>query len=185
MRRNATRYTMETMSAKGGNLLLFHGAISFAAFLAISFFNGEKVASMVHFQRTNIPNTVDVGIEHTLPISLTIDVSTLDGASIVEVTNTEGGELAFISVPDEWQRREVRNASIADVTSEESSFGFTRWKLPAGATISYRSQEVPESMVLHNPSKTPVKAAVNRVDLQKNTLEHDIILVQDASALLW
>ena len=173
------------MSAKGGNLLLFHGAISFAAFLAISFFNGEKVASMVHFQRTNIPNTVDIGIEHVLAISLTIDVSILDGASIVEITNAEGGEIAFVSVPEEWQRREVRKASIAEITSEESSFGFKRWKLPPNATISYRSQEIPQSMVLHNPSEIPVKVTVNLVDLAKNSIEHDIILVQEASVLLW
>ncbi len=164
---------------------MFHGLISLAAFLAISFFNGEKVASMVHFQRSNIPHTVDVGVEHYLPLGLTIDVSALNDESITEITNSEGGELVYVSVPDSWERREVRKATIAEITSEESSFGFTRWKLPPGATISYRSTSVPESMVIHNPSKISLKVTTNRVDLEQDTIEHDVTLVQEMSALLW
>lgn len=173
------------MKEKSSLLLMFHGTISLAALLAISFFHGEKTAAVLEYRPAPPSHIVDIGIEHTEPTSVTLDISVLHGVAIVEVTSTDSTSESFVSVPDTWQRREVRNAAIADVTSEESAFGFTRWKLPAGATISYRVHKAPTQIIVHNPSTVPLQITTNYVDLETEVSDHNVFLLQDSSMALW
>jgi hypothetical protein len=91
----------------------------------------------------------------------------------------------LLSVPSTWVRREVKNAPIHTVTSEAPSLGFTRWKLPARAGISFRIPDAPDSMILHNPSEVQMKLDLVQVDLLTEEVERDILLIQEDTVKLW
>ena len=128
--------------------------------------------------------SVELGIEHSAPLALDIDMSTRDGKSIVDISHG-AEEMIFVSVPDLWERREVRGSTLDAVVSDGTTFSYRRWHLPAGASVSFRVPYIIESMELHDPSETPVKVTLTRVDLNEDTVEHDVILVHDSPKELW
>ena len=127
---------------------------------------------------------VDIGIDHDKPLSLSLEVSILEEMASVEFFS-ESGETILISVPSTWVRREVKNAPIHTVTSETPSLGFTRWKLPPRAGISFRVPEAPDSIVLHNPSRVQMKLDLVKVNLSTEEVERDILLIQEDTVKLW
>lgn len=173
------------MAKKDTQLLLLHGTISLASLFAIVFFNSDWAAAIIPKPAAPEMYTVDLGVEHTSPITFGIDVSALNDMAIIELTHKEGEETIAVSVPETWVRREVRNATIEEVTADSSAFGFTRWQLPSGAILSFRVPRTPEKIILHNPSQMPMKVEIARVDLEKESVEKDIVLIQEASAELW
>lgn len=173
-----------TVAKKDAHLLLFHGAISIASFFAIIFFNSDWAAAILP-KHAAAPYTIDIGVEHNENMTLGIDISTLNGEAIIELTNKETEETVAVSVPETWTRREVRNAPIDQVTSDNSAFGFIRWQLPKNGTISFRVPKTPEKIILHNPTEKTMKVELAFVDLDREQIEKDIILVQEATAELW
>jgi hypothetical protein len=129
-------------------------------------------------------NVVDIGIEHDKPLSLSLEVGILNDKASVEFFS-ESAETILISVPSTWVRREVKNAPIHTVTSESPSLGFTRWKLPARAGISFRVPDAPDSIVLHNPSGVQMKLDLVQVDLETEEVKRDILLIQGDTVKLW
>ena len=127
---------------------------------------------------------VDIGIEHDKPLSLSLEVGILDEKASVEFFS-ESAETILISVPSTWVRREVKNAPIHTVTSEAPSLGFTRWKLPPRAGISFRVPHAPDSIVLHNPSEVQMKLDLVKVNLRTEEVERDILLIQGDTVKLW
>lgn len=127
---------------------------------------------------------VDIGIEHEQPLSLSLEIGVLDNKASVEFFS-ESAETILISVPSTWVRREVKNAPIHTVTSEAPSLGFTRWKLPARAGISFRVHTAPDSMVLHNPSEVQMKLDLVQVNLRTEEVVRDILLIQGDTVKLW
>jgi hypothetical protein len=127
---------------------------------------------------------VDIGIEHDKPLSLLLEVGVLDGMAVAEFFS-ESPETILISVPSTWVRREVKNAPIHTVTSELPSLGFTRWKLPARAGISFKIATAPESLVLHNPTGVQMKLDLVLVNLETEEVDRDILLIQGDTVKLW
>lgn len=129
-------------------------------------------------------NTADIGIEHTDPLSLSMQVGVSAYGGYIEFF-TETSETILISVPSTWVRREVKNAQLHEVTSEVPSLGFTRWTLPPRAGISFTMPEPPDSAVLHNPSGAPLKLDLSFVDLTNDTVDKEVVLVQNNTVRLW
>ncbi len=129
-------------------------------------------------------NVVDIGIEHDKPLSLSMEIGVLDDMASVEFFS-ESGETILISVPSTWVRREVKNAPIHTVTSEAPSLGFTRWKLPPRAGISFRVPNAPDSVVLHNPTGVQMKLDLVQVNVETEEVERDILLIQGDTVKLW
>lgn len=127
---------------------------------------------------------VDIGIEHNTPLSLSLEVGILDDKASVEFFS-ESGETILISVPSTWVRREVKNAPIHTVTAEAPSLGFTRWKLPPRAGISFRVPNALGSIVLHNPSEVQMKLNLVKVNVRTEEVERDILLIQGDTVKLW
>lgn len=133
----------------------------------------------------NVSGTVaDIAIEHTQPISITLELATLNDVAIVEFSSN-AEERIFLNVPDSWIRRLVRNVPIARVRGTEESFGFTRWQLPPGAGMSFRVPDTPDGVVMHNPSGVPMKIHWKTADLLTEEVAEDITLLHDGSVRLW
>jgi hypothetical protein len=165
-------------------LLLNIGAAIAAtiAITAVSITTQEHLpASLIE---TGSMKTIDIGIEHDKPLALSFEMSSLGGVAIVEI-GVDGSERVGLSVPSSWIRREVRGAPIADVTSDEESFGFVRWSLPGSSSVSFRVPHTPGNVVLHNPSGVALKVNVTRVMLPDEVVERDVLLVQESSRELW
>ncbi|MBU0458448.1 hypothetical protein KJ652_01195 [Patescibacteria group bacterium] len=128
--------------------------------------------------------TAEIGVEHTLPLDLEIAISNMKGIGLVEITqNSE--EKIYVNIPNEWQRKEVRNTPINTIVKEPSSFGFTRWHFPPSATVTFGIPAYPDRFFIHNPTTAPMKVTITRVDLDTDKVERDVILVQESPVQLW
>lgn len=127
---------------------------------------------------------VDIGVEHEKPLALSFEMGVLGNIAVAEFYS-QSEETILISVPSTWVRREVKNAPIHLVTSEPPSLGFTRWSLPPRAGISFRITDTPDSVILHNPSGVQMKLDLAYVDLQTDTVEKDVLLIQTDTVKLW
>lgn len=127
---------------------------------------------------------VDIGVEHTSPLSLRMEFG-VRGENAFAEFSSESDETVLLSVPSSWVRHEVRSAPIETVTAEPPSLGLTRWTLPPHAGISFSIPEAPLSVVLHNPSGSPLKLSLAYIDLETGTAQKDVLLIQDDTVKLW
>jgi CO dehydrogenase/acetyl-CoA synthase delta subunit len=163
---------------------MHHHTFALIVVAAVSASIGTSAVLRAHITTPPETITVEIGIEHTAPVSLSLAMSTLKGKALLDLTQ-ESGETIFISLPENWERREVRNVSLHEVAADLSTFGFKRWRLPAGAAVSFTLPIAPDSLILHNPSQVPLKVSITRVDLETSQVTSDVILVQDSPVELW
>lgn len=130
-------------------------------------------------------SVADIGVEHVGPLALTIEVGSFRNAAVVEITSHAEDETVFVSIPDTWEKRAVRNANPSTIKSEDPTFGFTRWHFPAGASISFGAPVDPNRMVVHNPTGVPLMVNVVRAELETETVIRDKILVHESSAEIY
>lgn len=130
------------------------------------------------------PNPVEIGIEHNEPLSISIEASELRGRGLFEIGQF-GTEVIQLSVPGEWMRKEVKNASIKDVTFETASLGFKRWHMPAGSSILFELPKFPSSLIVHNPSKVTIKVSTTKVNMESGSADNEVVLVQEGPVKLW
>ena len=123
---------------------------------------------------------LDIGIEHTKQLKLSMTVTKNDLMRMVDVSNDKVEPIA-LSVPEHWVRGEVRNVPLSKVTSEAPSFGYVRWHLPPNASVSFRSDKSFNQLNLHNPSGVLVNIRFTAVDLVQNTGEHNVYRLKDGS----
>ncbi len=125
-------------------------------------------------------DALDIGVEHTAAMTLDMTITRNDLLRMIEIGNDQLEPIA-ISVPEPWKRGEVRNVPLKSVTADGASFGYVRWQLPAKAVISFTTNQPFDHLNIHNPSGAPLKIRLTVVDLQKNTGEHEVYLVQEGS----
>jgi hypothetical protein len=128
---------------------------------------------------------VEMGVEHASPLSLSLSISAQTGEGGIADMNHDAEETVYVSVPSDWTRREVRGAPLTDVIAEQPTFGFTRWHLPPGTTVSFAMERSPTSILFHNPSGVPVQVRLTRVDIEEKTIDRTNILVKDTPVHLW
>jgi hypothetical protein len=124
----------------------------------------------------------EVAIEHEKAATLSVHQSTGKGEGIIEFS-AEGSDTA-ISVPETWQRREVRGGTLDRVTADPPSLGFTRWTLPSGITVSFRA-EGNLRLVVRNASPTPLLVLGKRVDVVTGKTDERSILIKEKAEALW
>ncbi len=124
-----------------------------------------------------------IGIEHTGNAALTLTRTVDRRPQLFDVTN-ERSETIRISLPAEWERGEVRGAPLTSITADEAMFGYRRWHLPGGATLSFRNPLPGSGMTVHNPSGLPLRLRVVTVDLGGNTTQRASYLLSDQSITL-
>lgn len=125
----------------------------------------------------------EIGLEHTKPVTLSLSFTTNGPKGIADIRH-DALETVHVSLPSSWTKREVGGVPLAAVTADPPVFGFTRWSVPAGAVVSF-DVTPPSTILLHNPSGIPAEVRLTRVNLTKNSVERNIILVQEGSVLLW
>ncbi|OGJ58749.1 hypothetical protein A2635_02630 [Candidatus Peribacteria bacterium RIFCSPHIGHO2_01_FULL_51_9] len=163
--------------------LTLHGPASTTALLVI-------IAIALGFSITKTrgisesESTAHIGIEHTEPLTLGITQKEQAGRAIIDIENS-GNETVFVSIPDQWNMREVHGAPLKTMKEEEPSFGFIRWQFPPNVTVSFLAPLAPESLVLHNPSHIPIKVDVTTLDGTKNTGQRFVVLVQSSPVKIW
>lgn len=171
------------MSLSDSPLFQKHGRAAGIGLVAVLVLSMSSVAPPVltgSLHRT----VVDIGIEHQRPLSLGLEVGVNGNIAVAEFYS-QSDETILISVPSTWIRREVKNASIDQVVAEPPSLGFTRWSLPPRAGISFRINDTPDSVILHNPSGVQMKLDLAYVDLETDTVEKDVLLIQEDTVKLW
>ncbi|MDD5623856.1 MAG: hypothetical protein PHI23_04060 [Candidatus Peribacteraceae bacterium] len=173
---------MRLRSPVGLHVLAALFAIVAVVVLSQQALHGTSLDLTASLTETNMK--ADIGVEHTGPLSLSLSLSKGEGSGIADI-GQYGEETIAVSVPADWQRREVRGAPLASVTADPSTFGFTRWHLPPGTVISFGVPVSPASLILHNPSGVPLKVTLTRVDLEAQSVERDVVLVQESSVQLW
>lgn len=129
-------------------------------------------------------NAVHIGIEHTAPVSLSLTVSTAAEGALIDLRQ-DGREDIYVSVPASWVRYEVRNVPLSTVTADPPSFGFIRWRLLPGASVTFATIDLFSHLTLHNPSEIPMQLEITRVNLLTEIVAYNVILVQETPVELW
>ncbi|MBI3332268.1 hypothetical protein HYZ99_04940 [Candidatus Peregrinibacteria bacterium] len=153
---------------------------------AVVVFALVKGLSGSNFSRSATGPGTDIGIEHSEPLTVEFRFGVKQNApsGLIEVTH-DGTETVYVSLPDTWERREVRGRSLEDTPGEESEFGFVRWHIPQGATLSFRTAEMPRDLDMHNPSGIALKIRLVKVELMTGAVERNVILVKNAPVNVW
>lgn len=126
---------------------------------------------------------VEIGLEHTKPVTLSLAFTTQFNKGVADFSH-DALETIAVSVPSAWMRREVKGVPLLAVTSDQSTFGFTRWHIPPGALVSFDITP-PSAILLHNPSGVPAEIRLTRVNLTTQKAERDVVLVKDGTVELW
>lgn len=136
----------------------------------------------------------EIAVEHDDATTLTILQSSGKNDGIVELSGA--GDDMLISVPSEWERREVRGAELSAVTADDPSFaaeetaegrtdmGFTRWHVPAGVTLSFHVRGSP-ALAIRHPSQSPLLVVAKRVDVRTGEVREKNVLIKERGARLW
>lgn len=122
---------------------------------------------------------VEIGVEHGGGARIAVTYSTGGQAQLVDIGN-DGREVVHVSIPEDWERGEVHGAPLAQLVTDAPSFGFRRWSIPAGATVSYRAPQGWSGLSIHNPSRELLRIRITTVDLARNTADTEVYLLQDA-----
>lgn len=135
------------------------------------------ITSMRANDRANDLGSVDIVVEHADSAALTL-IRTPDGQGLGDIRNDGEGPIA-VSIPEEWERDEVRGTPLASVTASDASLGFRRWVIPRGATVSFRIYETWNASTIRNVSKDPLRLRVITVNLEHETSDSDTYLITD------
>lgn len=126
---------------------------------------------------------VTMAMEHGEPVTVSLTLARETGIRRIDITH-DGAETVFVSLPENWRRDEVRGAALEDVTREEPNLGYVRWALPAGSDVTYESPDDWTRAEIENPTGIPLGIKLTTVDLEENTSDYRVILIQDGSALI-
>ncbi len=138
--------------------------------------NAEKAAPEV---------SIDIGLEHDGPVDLGMLVARKGTAGLIEVNNTSNAPLK-ISLPEGWERTEVRGGSIWLITEEDPEFGYIRWMLPPKMGMTLRTTSVPDVITYHSPSGQTASIRVTSVDVETSAKNQRTLLFQNAAQVkLW
>ncbi len=107
---------------------------------------------------------LDLAVQHTGALILDIDMTTKTGSSLISLT-AKAKEPILISVPDTWQKTQVRNTTLAEVAEKERSLGFVQWHIPANATVTFKALNPPDQFHILNPNQQPMQVQYKRVNL--------------------
>lgn len=126
----------------------------------------------------NIPFIIaDIAVEHAQPLTIRLRVTRNRLLRLIELGHDAHSTIA-ISLPEEWQRGEVRGVPLSAVTSEPPSLGFRRWQIPAGAVVLFHSRSGFTNVRIHNPSGIPLKIRFTETDIEKNSSDHEVYLMK-------
>lgn len=121
---------------------------------------------------------IDIGIEHSQSAAVSFTRSADTRPQFIDVAN-EGKETVFISLPAAWERGEVRGGALSSVAQDRPMFGYSRWRIPAGLTIAFKSSLRWDGATFHNPSGVPLRIKIITVHLKKGTSEREVYLLSN------
>jgi hypothetical protein len=165
------------------SMLAAHG--KFAGLALLILIAWGSIQAVATFDPQPKPIDVDIGVEHQSPLAaISFASSTIGSTQWMDIGNG-GSETLLVSVPASWVRTEVRDVPLASVTSEEPAFGYTKWTMPAGATVTFETEETWQSVTIHNPSEQPLRIRVTRVDLATNDATYEVYLATNRPVKIW
>ncbi len=121
--------------------------------------------------------SIDIVVEHADSAAVTL-IRTPKGQGLADIRNDGEGPIA-VSIPEEWERDEVRGAPLASITVGDASLGFRRWVIPSGTMVSFRIKETWNASTIRNASKEPLRLRVITLDLEEETSDSDTFLITD------
>jgi len=161
------------------HIILSVGALALILGIAV-----QTMEQSPFVRATLLQGTVDIGIEHTNPLSLRFEYTTRNGEALLRIVHSSD-ETIFVSIPAEWERGEVSGTSLSAVHKDKPTFGFVRWHFPPHSGITFSIEHAPENIVIHNSSEFPLKLRTANADLLAETVQRDVFLIQDAAVEIW
>lgn len=121
---------------------------------------------------------MEIGVEHVEPAQVRLTRSVGGSVHLVDIAN-EGADPVYVSIPESWERGEVRNVPLASLVADNPSFGYRRWTLPSHAIVTFHPEADWNNLAVHNAGSTLLQMKIITVDLQSNTTDTDTYLIQD------
>src|ERR1043166_5831035 len=100
-----------------------HGKVAFVT-LGLLILIGIGMAMPYIGTKNLMPTVIDIGVEHTRPLTLSITLSEGTGRRLIDIQQG-AAETIYLSTPQNWMRTEVRHATIEQVTHMNPDATFT------------------------------------------------------------
>jgi hypothetical protein len=126
----------------------------------------------------------EMAIEHTSPLTISLDIHSLLRGGVIKISH-DGNEIIGVSVPESWDLEEIHGMALTDLQTDPPEFGFTRYHIEKGITLTFVSTKGPDDILLHNPSEIPISIDLTRIDLSKEKTKRRSILIQKSPVSLW
>lgn len=132
------------------------------------------------------PARADIAVEHAGTATMTLVLGTKTGSQRALLTLRHAGSgTAAVSLPAHWSLREVRGGRLEDLRMDPPTFGLRRYHVPAGVEASFTLSPVPSTVLMHNPSASPLQVRVMRINLSTGLVREDRVLIQKNPTPLW
>ena len=79
----------------------------------------------------------------------------------------------------------MRSVPLSDVQADPPSFGFVRYTFPPQAVVSFVVPNLPNHLLLHNPSSVPIQLNITNINTLTKEVKHDVILLQESPKEIW
>lgn len=152
-----------------------HARVAIAALLPLLIWGGYNAS---HGRLSIQSKPVEIGVEHSAPASMTITRSAGKATSLTDVRNDSTNPLS-VSLPDDWERGEVKGAPLSALIGDGPNFGFRRWTLPAGMSVSFSAPYAWNELTLHNADESALHIKIITIDVERGTSETESYLVKD------
>lgn len=128
--------------------------------------------------------TADIGVEHADSLSMRLEYATRGTAAMIHIEH-DGEHPIAVSVPSLWRQQEVTGAELKGFRQDDSVFGYARWRMPAKSGMTFFIPRAPGHIVIHHPSAATLKLSTTNVNLENDTVEKNIFLMQEGSVRIW
>ena len=162
-----------------------HLILSGIALTIAALIGGQSVLDSVNQKASLLEKqgTAIIAIEHTSPASIRFEISFKENSALLHLINKEA-DIA-ISLPEDWQRGEVKGVSLSSIKSDPPAFGFIRWSIPKNIQIQFRIPNTPTKAIVHNPSESSLKVTLATLNLETDEFNQNIFLLKEDPVTLW
>lgn len=160
----------------------------FAMFLALAAIGGagfyQHKISISLADKPAAETLTSLTIENSVPLTLRAEMSFLKTRMLVYLSHDSRSN-PVLSVPENWQRQEIKGADFYEFEFGPPEMGFSRFVLPPSATVSFLVPAALDKLLLHHPSDSPLKVELITVNLNNESADRTVLLVGQPVVTLW
>jgi len=126
----------------------------------------------------SLPAVALLGVEAPAATKVEFDFYRKHSSAVFNVTHNAKQPI-YVSLPENWWRREVSNTALDRVVADATELQTKRWRIPSAAEVSFAVPNVPDVLEVASPQQSPVMINLEYIDIAADIVERTSVLVQE------